>query len=776
MGNLFELEDLGSQELKGISVAIWAWSALRPASVESRFDALHATGLTELVGREEELELLLRRWSKVKIGEGQVVLLSGEPDIGKSRLTAALLERLAAEPHTRLRYFCSPQHTDSALYPIISQMERAADFAHDDTGQARLDKLDALLMQRFTPQQDAALLADMLSVPNDGRYPSLELDPQQRRQQTLEALTGQLEALSRSDPILMIFEDAHWIDPTSLEVLSRVVDRIRTLGVLLIVTYRPEFDPQWIGQPHVTTLTINRLARREIAAMIERVAGNKPLPTNMREDIIERTDGIPLFVEEMTKAVLEAESEGIPERVVAAIPAPSLAVPASLHASLMARLDRLGSAKDVAQIGAVIGREFSHGLLATVAAKSDMELQSALDSLTEAGLLFAQGVRPNTTYLFKHALVQDAAYGTLLREPRRALHARIAKSLESQFAQIAENQPELLAHHCTEAGLIEKAASYWGKAGQRSVERSALVEAVAHLTRALEQIATLPPSTSTRREQLKLQSALITPLIHVKGYAAPETKAAAEQTRLLIEQAEAQGETPEDPLMWFSALYGFIAVNFVGFNGDVVRKIAEQFSIRAEKQGATVPIMIGHRLMGNALLLAGEIGSALAHYSQSLALYDPAEHRQFAMRFGSDVSVAALGFRSLALWLLGSPEKALGDASRALKNAQEIGQAATLMFALNYTAKTETHCGNYAAANSLLEHFYCSSRSKGRTVLEVVRYIGAGLCAGRDRRYLRGRPPAHVRNGCTALNGRNAVCSMVSRELGMGLRGPGRTR
>ena len=297
------------------------------------------------------------------------MLLSGEPGIGKSRLTAALLERLAAEPHTRLRYFCSPQHTDSALYPIISQMERAAGFAHDDTTQAKLDKLDALLAQSFTPQHDAALLADMLSLPNDGRYPSLELDPQQRRQQTLEALTGQLEALSRSNPILMIFEDAHWIDPTSLEVLSRVVDRIRTLGVLLIVTYRPEFDPQWIGQPHVTTLTINRLARREIAAMIERVAGNKPLPTNMREDIIERTDGIPLFVEEMTKAVLEAESEGIPERVVAAIPAPSLAVPASLHASLMARLDRLGSAKEVAQIGAVIGREFSHGLLATVAAQ-----------------------------------------------------------------------------------------------------------------------------------------------------------------------------------------------------------------------------------------------------------------------------------------------------------------------------------------------------------------------------------------------------------------------
>jgi class 3 adenylate cyclase len=307
VGNLFELEDLGSQELKGISGAVRAWAALRPASVESRFDALHATGLTELVGREEELELLLRRWSKAKTGEGQVVLLSGEPGIGKSRLTAVLLERIAAEPHTRLRYFCSPQHTDSALYPIISQMERAAGFAHDDAAQAKLDKLDALLAQSFTRPQDAALLAEMLSLPNEGRYLALELAPQERRQKTLEALTGQMEALSRSNPILMIFEDAHWIDPTSLEALGRSVDRLKTLGVLLIVTYRPEFEPPWIGRPYVTALNVNRLDDREIAAMINSVTGNKLLSESIRQDIIERTDGIPLFIEEMTKAVLRSK-------------------------------------------------------------------------------------------------------------------------------------------------------------------------------------------------------------------------------------------------------------------------------------------------------------------------------------------------------------------------------------------------------------------------------------------------------------------------------------
>ena len=374
VGNLFELEDLGAQDLKGIAGPVRAWAALRPASVESRFEALHASGLTELVGREEELELLLRRWSKAKTGEGQVVLLSGEPGIGKSRLTAALLERLAAEPHTRLRYFCSPQHTDSALYPIISQMERAAGFAHDDTAQAKLDKLDALLAQSFTPRQDAALLAEMLSLPNDGRYPTLELAPQQRRQKTLEALTAQLEALSRTNPVLMIFEDVHWIDPTSLEVLGRTVDRLRTLGVLLIITYRPEFEPPWIGRPYVTALTLNRLGEREIAAMIDRVTGNKPLPESIRQDIIERTDGIPLFVEEMTKAVLEAESEGDALKTAAAVPSSAVAVPASLHASLMARLDRLGPAKEVAQIGAAIGREFSYALLAAVVRKPEAEL------------------------------------------------------------------------------------------------------------------------------------------------------------------------------------------------------------------------------------------------------------------------------------------------------------------------------------------------------------------------------------------------------------------
>ena len=700
LGNLFEFADLGGKDLKGINGPERAWAVLRANPVDSRFDAFHTTGVTELVGRQEELELLLRRWSKVVAGEGQVVLLSGEPGIGKSRLTAALSERLATEPHTRLRYFCSPQHTDSALYPIINQMERAAGFAHNDAAKAKFDKLDTLLAQSYTPSQDRALFADLLSLPNDDRYPKLELTPQQRRQRTFEALTTQIVSLAEQRPVLMIFEDIHWIDPTSLEALGRGIDRIKSVGVLLIITHRLEFEPPWLGRPYVTALSLNRLGKREIAAMIDLVAGNQALPPTMQQDIIERTDGIPLFVEEMTRAVLEAESEGDASRSAAAVPSSALAVPASLHASLMARLDRLGPAKDVAQIGAAIGREFSHALLAAVLRKPEAELRAALDRLIAAGLLFRQGVPPNATYLFKHALVQDAAYGTLLRDPRRELHGRIAGTLESDFAGVAENQPEVLARHCTDAGLIEKAAGLWGKAGQRSMARSALVEAVEQLTRALGQIATLPATPALRREQIKLQVALIPGLMHVKGYAAPETIAAIEQARLLIEQAEALGEPPEDPLLLFSVLYGFWLANFVTFNGDVVRELAARLVALAKRQGATVPLMIGHRVMSASLLFTGDFAEGRAHFNQALALYDPAMHRPLATRFGQDARVAILTYRSFALWVLGYPEAALADADYALTDARELGQAATLMFALGIASFTQIFCGNYAAANA----------------------------------------------------------------------------
>jgi class 3 adenylate cyclase len=696
LGSLFDLQDLGAQDLKGIGEPVKAWAALRPASVESRFEALHASGLTELVGREEELELLLRRWSKAKTGEGQVVLLSGEAGIGKSRLTAALLERLSGEAPTRLRNFSSPQHTDSALYPTIGQIERAAGFTHDDAPQAKLDKLEALLEQSSTSAHDVALLADLLSLPNDGRYPALDLAPQERRQRTLEALVAQVAALSRQNPLLMIFEDAHWIDPTSLELFGRIVDRIPTLRVLLIVTFCPEFEPPWIGRPYVTALTLNRLAQRDIEAMIDHVVGNKLVPASVRQDIIKRTDGIPLFVEEMTKAVLETGSEGAARRTVASMLSSAVAVPASLQASLMARLDRLGSAKEVAQIGAAIGREFSHALLSAVVKKPEPELAPILERLIAAGLLFRQGVPPHASYLFKHALVQDAAYGTLLREPRRVLHARIAEILEGQFAETAENQPELLARHCSEAGLIEKAVHFWGEAGQRSLERSSLVEAIEQLTRALAQIETLPSSPALRQEEIKLQVALVPPLLNVKGFATAETKAATERARLLIEHAEALGEPLKDPLLLFSVLFGAWVANFVAFNGAVLRELAAQFLALAESQGATAPLMVGHSIMGVACATAGKFLRARAHHDQALVLYDPTVHRALLTRFAAqDELVVDLSFRSLTMWMLGYPDAALADAERALQEAREIDHASTLMFALWWTGLMKASGGCY---------------------------------------------------------------------------------
>ncbi len=711
LGDLFELQDLGALDLKGVAAPARAWAALRAHPVESRFEALHAAGLIALVGREEEVELLLRRWSRAKTGEGQVVLVSGEAGIGKSRLTVALLERLAAEPHTRLRYFCSPQHTDSALYPIIGQLERATGLAHADLPQARLNKLDAVLVRTSTSVQDAALFAEMLSLPNDGRYPALDLPPQQRRQKTLDALVWQIEALTRQSPVLMIFEDAHWADPTSLEVFGRAVEHIKTLRALLIVTFRPEFEPPWIGRPHVTALTINRLAARDIDTMIDRVVGNKPLPASMRQDIIERTDGIPLFVEEMTKAVLESEGEGEARRTIAAVPSPALSVPASLHASLMARLDRLGPAKEVAQIGAAIGREFSEDLLAAVVRKPETALASALDRLIQAGLLFRQGVPPHVTYLFKHALVQDAAYGTLLRESRRALHARIAEALESQFAERVENQPEMLARHCTEAGQIEKAAGLWGKAGRRSLAGSALVEALEQLTQALRQIGTLPGTPALRREQTKCQVALATTLFHVKGYTSPETIAAFERADAMFEQGEALGERleGEDALLRFSVLYGQWTGNFSGGNLPKATEIAKRFLALAEQQTRSAPLLVAHRIVGGTLSISGELQAARSHLDQAVALYAPAEHRSLATRFGQDIGVAALAYRAMVLCRLGYPEGAVRDCDEALRSARDLGQAGTLAYALGIGALTEILCSRFLVCESRVEELFALS-------------------------------------------------------------------
>jgi class 3 adenylate cyclase/predicted ATPase len=731
LGNLFELEDLGAKDLKGAG-PVRAWAALRQASLGSRFEALHAGVLTDLIGREEELELLLRRWSKAKTGEGQVVLLSGEPGIGKSRLTAALLERLTTEPHTRLRYFCSPLHTDSTLYPLISQMERAAGFAHDDTAQAKLGKLDAVLAQSFTPPQDAALFAEMLSLPNDGRYPSLELLPQQRRQRTLEALTAQMEALSQSNPVLMIFEDVHWIDPTSLEALGRAADRIRNLRVLLIVTYRPEFDPPWIGGPQITALTINRLAQREIDAMIDRVVGNKLIPIGIRQHIIEHTDGIPLFVEEMTKDVLEAVGEEAAERPVAATSSLSVAVPASLHASLMARLDRLGSAKEIAQIGAVIGREFSHFLLAAVMRKAEGELETELERLITAGLLFRQGVLPHATYLFKHALVQDAAYGTLLRSSRQQLHGQIASTLEEEFPEIVEVQPELLARHCTEAGLDEQAIKYWRTAGEKAVRRASNREAIGHFRRALALNEKQAPDVGRSLTELAILSQLGPALMSVHGWTAPEVGVAFERAEHLARELESSIDLAP-PL---AGLWLFHTARGQFSRADEITK--ELFDVAHTLHDSDV-LLQAHHCAWPIRWFRGALTDAKAHTDAGMGLYDEVRHaRHRFLYLGHDPAVCALSIKSVLQWLLGHPTQAVRSERDAIDLARRLEHVPSLAHALWFVCQAQVARSDAVAVVNTANELLTLSEEHGLPQTRAVALAYLGWAIGQTEDVSRG--------------------------------------
>jgi class 3 adenylate cyclase/tetratricopeptide (TPR) repeat protein len=708
VGNLFELEDLGAQDLKGISGPVKAWAALRPSAVESRFEAMHASGLTELVGREEEIEILLRRWSKIKTGEGQVVLLSGEAGIGKSRLTAELLERFGNESYTRIRGFCSRRHTDSAFYPIIGQMERAAALSRDDSLQAKLDKLDAVLAQSSTSAQDAALLAEMLSLPNDGRYPALELTPQQRRQRTLEALVSQIVALSRQNPVLMIFEDAHWSDPTTLELYGRIVDRIPTIRALLIVTFRPEFEPPWIGRPYATHLTINRLAEREVGAMIDGVIGNKSLPANIRQDIIERTDGVPLFVEEMTRAVLEAKDEEAAERTVAAVPSPSIAVPPSLYASLMARLDRLGSAKEVAQIGAVIGREFSHALLAAVVRKQETEIQSALDHLIEVGLLFRQGLPPHATYLFKHALVQDVAHSSLLRSTCKQLHQQIAEELEAHAPDLMESQPGLIAQHCAEAGLVEKSVAYWLEAGRRSAARSANLEAIAYLRRGIEATVGLGNGAERDRVELDLRYALGPCLIATQGPISDEARATFARAHELCERLNGPPEH-------LSVLYWLAAVQAVRGNLSKALEITERGIVLAEARGDRPALVNSLRGTGLGLLLMGRLVAGQNMTEHAIATFDASSdaEQRGARASGQDAGAAGLAVMSWALWALGYSDTAVARMTAALERADAIGHPHTQAYVCHYASVLHALRGEPVLANQQAERCFNLSQEHG---------------------------------------------------------------
>ena len=551
VGGLFELAELEPQRLKGFAEPLAAFQIVGEGRAEGRFEALRGERLTPLVGREHELGLLIDRWALAKGGEGRVVLLSGEAGIGKSRLTQALLERIAAEPYVRLRYYCSPYHTNSALHPVTEQLARAAGFAADDRAGVKLDKLEALL-GRATERasEQAALLAALLSIPSDGRYPPLNLTPQMQKARTFEALLAQLEGLTTAQPVLMIFEDAHWIDPTTTELFGQIIDRVTRLPVLLLITFRPGFTPPWSGHAHVASLTLSRLGQRQGAAIIERQTGGKALPSEVMSQILAKTDGVPLFVEELTKTVLESGLlTDAGDHYELAGPLPPLAIPATLHDSLMARLDRLAPVREVAQIGAVIGRTFSHELLAAVAPLPESELGDALTKLIDAELIFCRGALPEATYSFKHALVQDAAYQSLLKSRRQQLHAQIAEAMETRFPEAIHAQPEVIAHHFTQAGVVEKALRYWKQAGQLEMARSATAEAIAHLNSGLQILLSLPENVQRDRQELAIQLAMGSAFVAAYGFAAPQTGQAYERAREICERL---GDTEA----LFPVLYG----------------------------------------------------------------------------------------------------------------------------------------------------------------------------------------------------------------------------
>ena len=673
VGNLFDYQSLGEVEVKGLPAPVPAYRVLGESRVGSRFEALRS-GESPLVGRDEELELLQRRWAHAKAGTGRVVLISAEPGIGKSRLAEAFRESLGDEPHTRLRYFCSPHHQDSALYPFIGQLERAAGFEREDTPSARLNKLE-VLVAASAPADDVSLLAEMLSVPFESRYPALDLTPQRKKERTFQALLRQFAGLAKRLPALMIFEDLHWADPTSCELLDLAVEQIERLPVLLIATFRPEYQPPWTGEPHVTTLSLRRLGRHESDELVRGIIGNTAaLPSEVMAEIVERTDGVPLFLEELTKAVVE-------NAVIGSVPATSLAVPATLHASLMARLDRLGSAaKEVAQIGAGIGREFSYELLAAVALRTEPELQDALGRLLNAGLVFQRGMPPQTTLLFKHALVQDTAYSTLLRGPRQALHASIARVLEEQFPSVAEAQPQILAHHFSEAGVLERAVAYWCRAGRQSAAKSAHIEAMAQLRRGLRLIADLPDTHERKQQELELQVTLADTLGASKGRAHPDVAEVLGRARGLVLETG-----PAGTVRHFSVLYGLFLSDYFGGRPKPALERAREFMLLAQSQTDTGFLLAGGRLMGSALALAGDFPSAFSHIEQAVRLYTPEEPR---ILVGAELGVSALTNWSWVLWHRGYPDQARQAADRARRRARQSGHTHTIAWALIATCLT----------------------------------------------------------------------------------------
>ena len=743
VAGLFVAEERGSHELKGVPEPVTLFRLVRASGGGRRSGQRH---LTPLVGRDEEIAMLLRRSERARQGDGQLVLIVGESGLGKSRLIEEFHVRLRDTPHTWVEWSCSQLLQNTPLHPV-TEWGRQRFGGADVPAEQRLTDLETSLAQiKLDAAENAALLAPLLDisvpperalfasgsyevVPDDNmrkiiaqrltlakptipHFSVLIAAPEDLRRRQLGALMNWLIASAKVQPLVLAVEDLHWSDPTTLDLLRGLAERGARVPLFVLMTARPEFRPAWGMRSHHSQIALAPLHRDQVHHMIEDIAARQALPQQVVEGVTERTGGVPLFVEEVTRFLLERGEHGSAQ-----------AIPPTLQQSLMARLDRLGEAKEVAQIGAVIGRDFSYALLRAITGMEEALLQTALERLAEADILLAQGLPPEADYRFKHALILDVAYENLLKSRRQILHRRVAGALRDNITASATLEPELLAHHFKQAGMPGAAIEWWGKAGQHSLERSALIEAIAQFTRALDHIATLPPTPALRRDQINFQVALITPLVHVKGYAASETRAAVERAHALIEQAQALGEPPDDPLLLFSVLYGSWAANI---NGDVALDLATQFLTLAEKERMTTVQPHAHHCMGVSLLETGDIAGGRAHFDRAIALYEPAQHRVLATRFGQDARVSALSRRSPASWFLGYPDAGLADAERALSDAREFGQVASLLMALWFTSWTLTFCGHYVAANAQVDEVIALANEKGSGFWQVVGMVNRG--------------------------------------------------
>ena len=746
---LFDYADLGAQVLKGVAQPIRLFRVGAARAIDSRFEAARdELVLTPLVGREEEAALLLRRWQQAKEGEGQVVLMGGEPGIGKSRLARVLRERLRPEEYMALRFQCSPYHVNSALYPAIEQLERAAGFTREDSVEQKLDKMQAVLAgDERQVAQTAPLLAALLCLPIE-RYPALNLSPQRQKEETLEALASQVEALAKRQPVLMIYEDVHWMDATTQETLDLLVPRLRDLPVLLLITYRPEYTPRWSDQAHVTILGLNRLGRRQGVELATRIAAGKSLPQEVLEQILNHTDGIPLFIEELTKSVLESKLlRETDDCYVLDTPLPALAIPTTLRDSLIARLDRLAPVREVAQIGACIGREFAYELLAAVSQLKGKQLEEALEQVTKTGLVFRRGTPPEATYTFKHALVQDAAYDSLLKSKRAQLHAQIAKVLEEDFSDRIANEPELLAHHLSAAGAAAAAIPHWHKAGQRASQRLAYTEAIAYFQRGIELAHSLPDSPEVAGLEVGLQLGLGYAYLPTKGYTAPESLKAFTRAQALCKQAGASKSI-------FDALRGLWLFELIRGEVRTALSLADECLKFAQAAQAREMLMEGHFACGLSFQRLGDWRAARRHLEQSLALYDPVADRSHAIVYGQDSKLGALAWLALVLGALGYPDQALSRSAEAEVAAPAVTHPFSQCFAYHAGFFVHSLRGEADRARAQAEALIAVAKDQGFPFFELV---GVGF-----------RSLAVLQSGQGGVNEIGELRNVIAAFLGLG--------